>query len=171
MLLGQNPCNVDMIFGRSRRFGNWGREGGGVSGIEIALMDLIGKVYGVPCYQLLGGKYRDKVRLYGDTPTPDDPTPEDFVKAVKGAARPRPHLDQVRPAVPLFETGDNPLIGHDDAVRIPSSTWAVVQDADGRPRRQADRGHIERGRDVSRRCARRSATTCSSASIISARAI
>ncbi len=75
MLLGQNPCNVDMIFRAIKRYGNWGREGGGVSGIEIALMDLIGKIYGVPCYQLLGGKYRDKVRLYGDTPTPDDPTP------------------------------------------------------------------------------------------------
>ena len=37
-------------------------------------MDLIGKVYGVPCYQLFGGKYRDKIRLYGDTPTPNDPT-------------------------------------------------------------------------------------------------
>ena len=54
-----------------KKFGNWGREGGGVSGIEIALWDLIGKVYGVPCYQFLGGKYRDKVRLYADTPAPD----------------------------------------------------------------------------------------------------
>src|ERR1700755_3405279 len=39
MLLGQNPCNVDMIFNAIRRFGSWGREGGGVSGIEIALWD------------------------------------------------------------------------------------------------------------------------------------
>jgi L-alanine-DL-glutamate epimerase-like enolase superfamily enzyme len=82
MLMGQNPCNVDMIFRAIKRFGNWGREGGGVSGIEIALMDLVGKAYGVPCYQLLGGKHRDKVRLYGDTPTPANPTPEDFVEAV-----------------------------------------------------------------------------------------
>ena len=83
MLIGQNPCNVDMIFRAIKRYGNWGREGGGVSGIEIALMDLIGKVYGVPCYQLLGGKYRDKVRIYGDTPSPDDPTPEGFARAVR----------------------------------------------------------------------------------------
>ena len=27
-------------------------------------MDLIGKIYGIPCYQLLGGKYRDKIRIY-----------------------------------------------------------------------------------------------------------
>ena len=44
ILLGQNPCNVDMIFRAIKRFGGWGREGGGASGIEIALMDLIGKV-------------------------------------------------------------------------------------------------------------------------------
>ncbi|MCB0005361.1 MAG: hypothetical protein KDE04_02880, partial [Anaerolineales bacterium] len=112
-LIGENPCNVDMIFKTIKRFGNWGREGGGVSGIEIALMDLIGKVYGVPCYQLLGGKYRDKIRLYGDTPTPDDPTPEDFVAAVLGRrARGLTWIKfDLRPS--LFETGDSPLIGHD----------------------------------------------------------
>mgnify|MGYP000420432325 CR=1 FL=1 len=43
MLLGQNPCNIDMIYHTIKRFGNWGREGGGVSGIEIALWDLLGK--------------------------------------------------------------------------------------------------------------------------------
>jgi L-alanine-DL-glutamate epimerase-like enolase superfamily enzyme len=84
MLLGQNPCNVDMIFRAMKRFGNWGREGGGVSGIEIALWDLAGKVYGVPCYQFLGGKYREKVRVYADTPTPADPTPEAYVERVLG---------------------------------------------------------------------------------------
>ena len=81
-LLGQNPCNVDMLFRAIKRFGNWGREGGGVSGIEIALWDLVGKVYGVPCYQFLGGKYRDKVRMYADTPTPAEPTPAAYVERI-----------------------------------------------------------------------------------------
>lgn len=118
-LVGQNPCNVDMIFRAMKKFGNWGREGGGVSGIEIALMDLIGKIYGVPCYQLLGGKYRDKVRLYGDTPTPDDPTPEDFVRAVKGRRdRGLTWIKfDLRPS--LFETGDSPLIGQEARFDIP----------------------------------------------------
>jgi L-alanine-DL-glutamate epimerase-like enolase superfamily enzyme len=84
MLLGQNPCNVDMLFRAIKKFGNWGREGGGVSGIELALMDLVGKVYGVPCYQLLGGKYRDKVRIYADTPTPSAPTPAGYAERVQG---------------------------------------------------------------------------------------
>ncbi len=84
MLLGQNPCNVDLIFHGIKRFGNWGREGGGVSGLEIALWDLVGKVYGVPCYQFLGGKYREKVRLYADTPQPATPTPQAYAERVLG---------------------------------------------------------------------------------------
>ena len=83
-LLGQNPLNLDMIFRDIKKFGNWGREGGGVSGIEIALWDLIGKVYGVPCWQFLGGKYRDKVRLYADTPAAREATPEAYIERVIG---------------------------------------------------------------------------------------
>ena len=82
MLLGKNPCNIDMIFHTIKRFGHTAREGGGVSGIEIALMDLIGKVYGIPCYQLLGGKYRDRIRIYADTPEPEEPTPEAYAQRV-----------------------------------------------------------------------------------------
>ncbi len=55
-----------------------------MSGIEIALWDLVGKVYGVPCWQFLGGKYRDRVRIYADTPTPAEPTPEAYVERVLG---------------------------------------------------------------------------------------
>ena len=82
LLLGQNPCNVDMILRALKPFGGSGREGGGVSGIEIALWDLIGKVYGVPCYQFLGGKYRDRIRIYADTPQPSEPTPQGYVERV-----------------------------------------------------------------------------------------
>jgi gluconate/galactonate dehydratase len=66
-LLGENPCNVDRLFRRIKQFGGHGRQGGGVSGVEIALWDIAGKAYGVPVYQLLGGKFRDRVRMYCDT--------------------------------------------------------------------------------------------------------
>jgi len=66
-ILGQNPCNVDKIFRRIKQFGHHGRQGGGVSGIEVALWDLAGKAYGVPVYQMLGGKFRDRIRIYCDT--------------------------------------------------------------------------------------------------------
>ena len=66
-LLGENPCDVDRLFRRIKQFGAHGRQGGGVSAVEIALWDLAGKAYGVPIYQMLGGRFRDKVRVYCDT--------------------------------------------------------------------------------------------------------
>jgi L-alanine-DL-glutamate epimerase-like enolase superfamily enzyme len=72
-LLGENPCNVERLFKKIRQFGHHGRQGGGVSGVEMALWDLAGKAYGVPVYQLLGGKYRDRIRLYADTPSVREP--------------------------------------------------------------------------------------------------
>lgn len=66
-LIGENPCNVDRLFHKIKQFGGPSRQGGGVSGVEIALWDLAGKAYGVPLYQLLGGKFRDKIRVYCDT--------------------------------------------------------------------------------------------------------
>ena len=81
-ILGENPCNVERIFKIIKQFGDHGRQGGGVSGVEMALWDLTGKVYGVPLYQLLGGKYRDQVRIYVDTPTVRNPT--EFASKMKG---------------------------------------------------------------------------------------
>ena len=72
-ILGLNPCNVEMIFKIIRQYGYHGRQGGGVCAVEMALWDLCGKAYGVPAWQLLGGRYRDKIRLYADTPGAKDP--------------------------------------------------------------------------------------------------
>lgn len=66
-LIGENPCNVDRIFRKIKQFGHHGRQGGGVCAVEMAMMDLAGKAYGAPAYQLAGGKFRDKVRIYCDT--------------------------------------------------------------------------------------------------------
>jgi L-alanine-DL-glutamate epimerase-like enolase superfamily enzyme len=67
-VLGENPCNVDRIFRKIKQFGHHGRQGGGVCGVEMAIMDLAGKAYGVPAYALAGGKFRERVRMYCDTP-------------------------------------------------------------------------------------------------------
>ena len=72
-LLGENPCNVDKVFRKIKQFGAPARQAGGVCGIEMALMDLAGKAWGVPCWQMLGGKFRDRVRLYADTTERDTP--------------------------------------------------------------------------------------------------
>ncbi len=71
-LLGENPCNIDKIFRLIKQFGFHGRQGGGVCGIEMALFDLAGKAYGVPAYQLAGGKFRDKALIYCDTESVPD---------------------------------------------------------------------------------------------------
>jgi len=73
-LIGENPCDVDRLFRRIKQFGHHGRQGGGVSGIEMALMDLAGRAHGVPVYQLLGGKFRDRVLCYCDTTSDPDGT-------------------------------------------------------------------------------------------------
>jgi L-alanine-DL-glutamate epimerase-like enolase superfamily enzyme len=72
-ILGLNPCNVEMLFKTIRQYGSHGRQGGGVCAVEMALWDLTGKAYGIPAWQLLGGRYRDKIRLYADTPGAGDP--------------------------------------------------------------------------------------------------
>ena len=72
-ILGLNPCNVEMIFKIIRQYGYHGRQGGGVCAVEMALWDLTGKAYNVPAWQLLGGRYRDKIRMYADTPGANDP--------------------------------------------------------------------------------------------------
>src|ERR687897_3896300 len=66
-LLGENPCHVDKLFRKIKQFGGQARQAGGVCGVEMALWDLAGKAYGVPAFQMLGGRFRDQVRLYADT--------------------------------------------------------------------------------------------------------
>jgi len=78
MLIGRDPLDVEAIWERIRTGGIFaGAQGGqyttALSGVEIALWDLAGKALGLPVYQLMGGKFRDKVRIYCDSDI-DDPT-------------------------------------------------------------------------------------------------
>ncbi len=82
-LMGENPLNVEKLFRRIKQFGGHSRQGGGVSGVEIALWDIVGKFYKIPLYQLLGGKYRDKVRVYCDTDVDGKHTGRDMGLALK----------------------------------------------------------------------------------------
>ncbi len=72
-LLGENPCNVDKVFRKIKQFGGFSRQAGGVCGVEMALWDLAGKAYNVPVYQMVGGRFRDKIRCYADTTESHDP--------------------------------------------------------------------------------------------------
>ena len=63
-LVGEDPTNVERVMLRIRRFGSYKPWGSAVSAIEMALWDIAGKAAGLPVYKLLGGKIRDKVRVY-----------------------------------------------------------------------------------------------------------
>ena len=72
-VVGENPLQIDRIFRKIKQFGGHARQAGGVCGIEMALWDIAGKVYNVPVYVMLGGKLRDRIRVYADTTESRDP--------------------------------------------------------------------------------------------------
>ncbi len=87
-IIGENPLNVDMLFEKMRRSRLFDGAMSGatvtaMTGIEIALWDLAGKALGVPVYQLLGGKFRDTVRLYCDSHAGKDFSPAAYAQRAK----------------------------------------------------------------------------------------
>ncbi len=63
-LVGEDPTDVANIMLKIRRMGAFKPWGAAVSAIEIALWDVAGQVAGLPVYKMLGGKLRDRVRIY-----------------------------------------------------------------------------------------------------------
>ena len=62
-LIGKDPLDIEGILNSIRAFTGYGRFGGGYSAIDIALMDIAGKVMGWPCYKLLGPRLRDQIHV------------------------------------------------------------------------------------------------------------
>src|SRR5579864_7668781 len=72
MLIGQDPLNIEAAFERIRTAGVFaGAQSGqyvtALTAVETALWDIAGKALGLPVYQLMGGKVRDRVRVYCDS--------------------------------------------------------------------------------------------------------
>ena len=109
-LVGQDPLRIEHHWQYMARFSHFRGAAimGAISALDIALWDIAGKRFGVPAYQLLGGKTRDKARVYyhvfGDTK-------ENLVQGVKDAkargftavGHLTPFLDEPR-EVPFFKT-------------------------------------------------------------------
>ena len=80
LLIGMDPTEIDAIWdkayvrGGHKEFGTRGIGVVALSGVDIALWDILGKVHGVPLYQLLGGKCRDKVPVYATALYPEEPS-------------------------------------------------------------------------------------------------
>lgn len=80
-VVGENPLDLDRLYEHLvQKMSGEGSVGGtavtAISGIEIALHDLAGKILELPAYQLLGGKYRDEVRVYCDCHAGEEEDPE-----------------------------------------------------------------------------------------------
>ena len=80
LIIDQDPLQVDYLFQRMLEAGLgrgslMGSLTSAISGIEIALWDLAGKILNVPVYVLLGGKFRDKILVYYDAGSPNTPDP------------------------------------------------------------------------------------------------
>jgi len=91
---GKSPLNVHRLFEDIRKSGFFQGAQAGMyvavlSAIETALWDLAGKALNLPVYQLLGGKFRDKIRVYCDTALYQRnlPTPKDFAEAALKAKK------------------------------------------------------------------------------------
>ena len=69
LIVGEDPTRIEHLWQMMFRQHFWHASGmvrgTAMSGIDIALWDLLGKVHGVPCHRLWGGRVRDYVRLYG----------------------------------------------------------------------------------------------------------
>src|SRR5882762_45952 len=68
LLIGEDPTRIEylwqMMFRQYFWHGNGIVRGTAISGIDVALWDILGKIHGVPCHKLWGGPVRDYVRLY-----------------------------------------------------------------------------------------------------------
>jgi L-alanine-DL-glutamate epimerase-like enolase superfamily enzyme len=74
-IVGEDPLNVEYLYEKMMdelisRGSRTGALCGAIAGVETALWDLAGKILDVPIYILLGGKYRNKIRMYHDAPKP-----------------------------------------------------------------------------------------------------
>ncbi|WP_330631856.1 mandelate racemase/muconate lactonizing enzyme family protein [Halocatena halophila] len=79
-IVGETPFDIDRLYEHmvqkmSGEGSIAGKDIAAISGIELALHDVAGKLLGVPAYQLLGGKYRDEVRVYCDCHTENEADP------------------------------------------------------------------------------------------------
>ena len=80
LIIGMDPTRVDEVWDRAyirgghKEFGTRGIGVVALSGIDVALWDILGKIRGQPLYQLIGGKCRDKVPVYATALYPEKPS-------------------------------------------------------------------------------------------------
>ena len=87
-LLGRDPFQIEAIWSDMYDHTFWAKGGGtivfaGMSAVEQALWDMKGKALELPVYEMLGGKYRDRVRVYANGWSFRASTPDEFARAAE----------------------------------------------------------------------------------------
>ena len=89
LLIGHDPRDVEPLYHKMLARTVGGSAGGtllgAIAGIETALWDVAGKAQGVPVFRLLGGGYRDSIRLYADVGRGATNTPEAWAQRARDA--------------------------------------------------------------------------------------
>lgn len=129
-LVGENPLTIEHHWQYMYRFSHFRGAAimGALSAIDIALWDIMGKYFGVPVHQLLGGKTRDRARVYYHV---FGSTKEELIDGVKNAKAEgftavghlTPFLDEDR-ELPYFKT-------HASKIRDAIDTVGMYRDAVG----------------------------------------
>ena len=88
LLIGEDPFNVGKLYELMIRcLSGEGSQGGAtvtaISGIELALWDLVGRALNTPIYNLFGGRFRNAIRLYADCHAGRDPAPESYAERAR----------------------------------------------------------------------------------------
>ncbi len=88
LLVGEDPHNIDWLYQKMvRGMSGAGSTGGAmvaaISGVELALWDLKGQALGTPIYNLLGGRYRKRIRVYADCGHGAEPTSASWAEKAK----------------------------------------------------------------------------------------
>jgi L-alanine-DL-glutamate epimerase-like enolase superfamily enzyme len=86
MLIGRNPFDTERLWHDmlhvAYKFGPGGSLLEAIAGLDIAFWDIIGRACGQPLYQLLGGRYREKIRVYASSNRPDLSPAEEAERAL-----------------------------------------------------------------------------------------
>ena len=135
-LIGQDPRNVDKLFrdmmsSMSASGFYQGAVMSAISGIESALWDITGQAAGVPIWQLLGGKFRDKIRIYNDCHAGETETPEAYAaKAQEVEARGFTAIKFDIDPLPSRRDRYNRCISNDDIAHYVDVVTAVRESLD-----------------------------------------
>jgi L-alanine-DL-glutamate epimerase-like enolase superfamily enzyme len=111
-LIGEDPTDVARVMLKIRRMGAFKPWGAAVSAIEIALWDIAGQAAGVPVYKLLGGKIRDRVRIYdGAVRFPmKNHTPQDYAETIAKIKESKEGFTLIKQAVGFHDPAMMPMV-------------------------------------------------------------